>query len=81
MGEGVLTTFFIKNATEMADASLIRHWNQHTNHVDETHDWLPDGTLTIGVTAGASCPNNLIEDVICRLLELRGSSADEFLLN
>ena len=81
MGEGVLTTFFIKNATEMADASLIRHWNQHTNHVDETHDWLPDGTLTIGVTAGASCPNNLIEDVICRLLELRGSSADEFLSN
>ena len=23
--------------------------------------------------------NNLIEDVICRLLELRGSSAEEFL--
>jgi 4-hydroxy-3-methylbut-2-enyl diphosphate reductase len=81
MGEGVLPTFFIKNATEMADASLIRHWNQHTNQVDETRDWLPDGTLTIGVTAGASCPNNLIEDVICRLLELRGSSADEFLSN
>ena len=81
MGEGVLPTYFIKNAAEMADASLIRHWNQHTNKVDETHNWLPDGTLTIGVTAGASCPNNLIEDVICRLLELRGSSADEFLPN
>jgi 4-hydroxy-3-methylbut-2-enyl diphosphate reductase len=81
MGESVLPTYFIKNAAEMADASLIRHWNQHTNQVDETHDWLPDGTLTIGVTAGASCPNNLIEDVICRLLELRGSSADEFLSN
>ena len=81
MGENVLPTYFIKNATEMADDSLIRHWNQHTSHVDETRDWLPDGTLTIGVTAGASCPNNLIEDVICRLLELRGSSADEFLHN
>jgi 4-hydroxy-3-methylbut-2-enyl diphosphate reductase len=81
MGESVLPTYFIKNAAEMANASLIRHWNQHTNQVDETHDWLPDGTLTIGVTAGASCPNNLIEDVICRLLELRGSSADAFLPN
>ena len=81
MGENVLPTYFIKNADEMADASLIRHWNQHTIQVDETHDWLPDGTLTIGVTAGASCPNNLIEDVICRLLELRGTSADEFLSN
>jgi 4-hydroxy-3-methylbut-2-enyl diphosphate reductase len=81
MGEGVLPTYFIKNAAEMVEATLIRHWNQQTNQVDETHDWLPDGTLTIGVTAGASCPNNLIEDVICRLLELRGSSADEFLSN
>jgi len=81
MGENVLPTYFIKNAAEMADDSLIRHWNQHTSQVDETRDWLPDGTLTIGVTAGASCPNNLIEDVICRLLELRGSSADEFLHN
>ena len=81
MGENVLPTYFIKNATEMADDSLIRHWNQHTSQADETRDWLPDGTLTIGVTAGASCPNNLIEDVICRLLELRGSSADEFLHN
>jgi 4-hydroxy-3-methylbut-2-enyl diphosphate reductase len=81
MGESVLPTYFIKNAAEMGDASLIRHWNQHTNQVEETRDWLPAGTLTIGVTAGASCPNNLIEDVICRLLELRGSSADEFLSN
>ena len=81
MGEGVLPTYFIKNAAEMAEASLIRHWNQQTHEVDETRDWLPDGTLTIGVTAGASCPNNLIEDVICRLLELRGSSAEEFLSN
>ena len=79
MGESVLPTYFIKNAAEMAEVTLIRHWNQHTHQVEETRDWLPDGTLTIGVTAGASCPNNLIEDVICRLLELRGSSAKEFL--
>jgi 4-hydroxy-3-methylbut-2-enyl diphosphate reductase len=32
----------------------------------------------VGITAGASCPNNLIEDVIYRLLELRGVSAKEF---
>ena len=63
----------------MIDDKLIRHWNQHTHEVVENLDWLPDGPLTIGVTAGASCPNNLIEDVICRLLELRGTSAQEFL--
>ena len=75
----MLQTYFIKNVAEMIDDKLIRHWNQHTHEVEETRDWLPEGPLTIGVTAGASCPNNLIEDVICRLLELRGTSAKEFL--
>jgi len=79
MGENVLPTYFIKNAAEMIDDNLIRHWNQHTHEVVENRAWLPEGPLTIGVTAGASCPNNLIEDVICRLLELRGTSAEEFL--
>ena len=79
MGESVLPTYFIKNAREMAGEHLIRHYNQHTHQVEETRDWLPNGSLTVGVTAGASCPNNLIEDVICRLLELRGTSAEEVL--
>ena len=69
----------VKNAREMADERLIRHYNQHTHQVEETRDWLPNGSLTVGVTAGASCPNNLIEDVIRRLLELRGTSAEEVL--
>ena len=64
---------------QMVDGQLIRHWNQHQHEVEETRDWLSEGPLTIGVTAGASCPNNLIEDVICRLLELRGTSTEEFL--
>ncbi|MCH2378850.1 MAG: hypothetical protein MK236_05440, partial [Pedosphaera sp.] len=63
----------------LTDARLIRHWNQQTHEVVEARDWLPDDILTVGITAGASCPNNLIEDVICRLLELRGASAKEFI--
>ena len=33
--------------------------------------------MTVGITAGASCPNNLIEDTIKRLFELRGLSVKE----
>jgi 4-hydroxy-3-methylbut-2-enyl diphosphate reductase len=36
--------------------------------------WLPDVYLRIGLTAGASCPNNIIEDVVRRLLSLRGEA-------
>ena len=42
----------------------------------ERHAFALIGTAegTIGITAGASCPNNLIEDVIRRLFALRGIS-------
>jgi 4-hydroxy-3-methylbut-2-enyl diphosphate reductase len=81
MGEKILPTYFIKNAAKMESAALIRHWNQHTHVEEATPDWLPAGPITIGVTAGASCPNNLIEDTIRRLFELRGVSVKELLAN
>lgn len=79
MGEAKLPTFFIKNAAMMVSDKLIRHWNQHEHEEVETNDWLPDGKITVGITAGASCPNNLIEDAIRRLFELRGVSVQELI--
>ena len=79
MGEAKLPTYFIKNAAKMQSDKLITHWDQHKNQEIETHDWLPSGPITVGITAGASCPNNLIEDTIRRLFELRGISVREVL--
>jgi 4-hydroxy-3-methylbut-2-en-1-yl diphosphate reductase len=79
MGEAQLPTYFIKNAAKMVSERLIIHYNQHQHQEVETKDWLPTGNITVGVTAGASCPNNLIEDVIRRLFELRGVSVQELL--
>ncbi|MEO5803397.1 MAG: 4-hydroxy-3-methylbut-2-enyl diphosphate reductase [Verrucomicrobiota bacterium] len=81
MGEAKLPTFFIKNAAMMASEKMIRHWNQHTHEEVETENWLPPGKITVGITAGASCPNNLIEDAIRRLFELRGVSVQELIAN
>jgi 4-hydroxy-3-methylbut-2-enyl diphosphate reductase len=72
MGEARLPTYFIKNAGKMVSDKLIRHYNLHLKQEVETRDWLPPGHVIVGITAGASCPNNLIEDVIRRLCELRG---------
>ena len=80
MGEARLATFFIKNAAKMSD-KLIVHYEQHQKREIETRDWLPSGQATVGITAGASCPNNLIEDVIRRLCELRGISVQALLSN
>ena len=74
MGEAKLPTYFIKNAAMMESDSLIRHYNQHIHQEVETRNWLPGGKITVGITAGASCPNNLIEETIRRLFDLRGIS-------
>lgn len=79
MGEAKLPTYFIKNAAKMLSDQVIQHYNQHEKREVETRGWLPQGQVTVGITAGASCPNNLIEDVIHRLFELRGVSVQQVL--
>lgn len=81
MGEAKLPTYFIKNAAKMVSDKLIVHYDQHKHQEVETPNWLPTGKVTVGVTAGASCPNNLIEDTIRRLFELRGISVQRLLAN
>jgi 4-hydroxy-3-methylbut-2-enyl diphosphate reductase len=79
MGEAKLPTYFIKNAAKMISDKLILHYDQDKHEELESLDWLPSGKITVGITAGASCPNNLIEDAIRRLFELRGISVRELL--
>ncbi|MDP6753495.1 MAG: 4-hydroxy-3-methylbut-2-enyl diphosphate reductase [Verrucomicrobiota bacterium] len=80
MGEAKLPTYFIKDASEMESAERLQHFLQDTHLMALAENWLPpDGELTVGVTAGASCPNNLIEEVILRVYELRGAPANEVL--
>ncbi len=80
MGEEKLPTYFIKNFKKMISTTKISHYKQHEKDEMETQDWLPmDRDITVGFTAGASCPNNLIEDAIRRLFELRGVNVDDLI--
>ena len=80
MGEAKLPTYFIKDAEEMVSAAELNHFLQDKHEMAVAENWLPtEGDLTLGVTAGASCPNNLIEEVILRAYELRGESTESLL--
>ena len=79
MGEAKLPTYFIKNAAKMVSETRIKHFDLHKQAEVESESWLPAGAITVGITAGASCPNNLIEDVIRRLFELKSESVQELL--
>jgi 4-hydroxy-3-methylbut-2-enyl diphosphate reductase len=72
MGEKHLPTYFIRNASRLESDRQITHYDLHQSKEITHTDWLPAGSITVGVTAGASCPNNLVEEVILRLFSLCG---------
>jgi 4-hydroxy-3-methylbut-2-enyl diphosphate reductase len=79
MGEAVLPTYFIKNSEKLISPQEISHYDQHQQKEVISHDWLPEGNVVVGITAGASCPNNLLEETIHRLYEFRGVNVESLL--
>ena len=77
MGEEKLPTYFVRNASRLLSEREILHYNLHQKNEVIAKDWLPSGPLVVGITAGASCPNNLIEETLIRLFELRGISREQ----
>jgi 4-hydroxy-3-methylbut-2-en-1-yl diphosphate reductase len=61
------------------EAGTIHYRHAGVQHVEETRrNWLPPaGPLRIGVTAGASTPNNKIGEAVGRILATRGLSLSE----
>jgi 4-hydroxy-3-methylbut-2-enyl diphosphate reductase len=65
-------TYHIANANCLVSRDAIRHKPLDSEGEIETRGWLPDGPLVVGLTAGASTPNNEIGSTIERLLAFRG---------
>jgi 4-hydroxy-3-methylbut-2-enyl diphosphate reductase len=80
MGQERLPTYFIRNAEKLESSDKIVHYDLQKKTEVEAANWLPTGRKTVGITAGASCPNNLIEDTIVRLYELHGTERDKILM-
>ena len=72
-----LTTFYIDSAT-CIEGTAVRHRPHGGGEEIRTPGWLPDGPVSIGMTAGASTPDIVVGDVIERILGLRGQSTADF---
>lgn len=80
MGEAVLPTYFINNSSKIISDKVIYHYNFHLGAEVEKRDWLPSKeNITLGITAGASCPSNLIENAIYRLFEIKNIPIENIL--
>lgn len=79
IGEQQLPTFFIRTSDCLTALETIIHFDIHQKKEKQSYtDKLASKEqVTIGITAGASCPNNLIEDTIYRVFELRGTNREK----
>ena len=78
IAEPLMPTFFIRNAACIESLEQILHYDLHqqTEQRGPLNGLLdPSRQVTVGITAGASCPANLIEETIRRILALRGEPA------
>ena len=69
------TTYHIEDATCVdLEAGTIRHKPDLPADFPEevATDWLPEGPFRLGLTAGASTPNNKIGETLVRVLTIRG---------
>lgn len=79
IGEKELPTFFIRDASCLKSLEEIVHFDlEKRDEVTSYSDVFGEQEKAIvGITAGASCPANLIEDAILKVFALRGIEAAE----
>lgn len=72
-------SFFIRNSDCFRSLTEILHYDldSKSEKTSSSNILEQDREVVIGITAGASCPNNLIEETIIKVFELRGISRDQ----
>jgi len=69
-----VTTYHIETSNAIDPEAKTVHFRraEKVHREADAVDWLPAGAVRVGVTAGASTPNNKIGDVVARILATRG---------
>ena len=77
---GAVPTYHIEDA-QCIDATSggIRHLPVGKREEERRDQWLPAGRIIVGITAGASTPNNKIGETVERIVATRGLTLDAIL--
>jgi len=70
-------TYHIDDPGCISDTGSIRHKLTGSQDVVTTDIWLPSSPIKVGITAGASTPNNKIGEAIERIMQLKSVDISE----
>ncbi|EGJ32142.1 MULTISPECIES: 4-hydroxy-3-methylbut-2-enyl diphosphate reductase [Moorena] len=71
--ERQLPSYHIDSVNRIISADEIEHKPLH-QEVEVARNWLPSGSIVVGVTSGASTPDKVVEDVINKIFELKATA-------
>ncbi|MCH7673625.1 4-hydroxy-3-methylbut-2-enyl diphosphate reductase [candidate division KSB1 bacterium] len=73
------TTYHIDDPGSILNKNQIRYKLIGSEEIETTENWLPDGRLQIGITAGASTPNNKIGEAIEKIMSFRNIDLEQLM--
>ena len=75
------TTYHIEDPESILNKNQIRHKVIGSQEIETAENWLPEGDLKIGMTAGASTPNNKIGEAVKRVMNFRNIDLEHLMNN
>jgi 4-hydroxy-3-methylbut-2-en-1-yl diphosphate reductase len=67
-----IPSYHIDSADRIKSGNRIEH-KPLGKDLEVTQNWLPEGSIVVGVTSGASTPDKVVEEVIEKIFELKGA--------
>jgi len=68
-----LPSYHIDGPSCIGPGNLIKHKMQNKTELTESKNWLPKGNVVIGITSGASTPDQVVAQVLEKTFELSHS--------
>ena len=72
LASGALSVYHVEGPGDILSSSEIRHKVPTLPRLSVTANWLPAGPVILGITSGASTPEQSLEDVIERVSSVAG---------
>nr|AIJ28531.1 4-hydroxy-3-methylbut-2-enyl diphosphate reductase [Fischerella sp. ATCC 43239] len=67
-----IPSYHIDSVERLGPGNRIQHKKLHSN-LEVVEDWLPPGQIVVGITSGASTPDNIVSNVIEKIFEIKAA--------